>query len=380
MKIGIITFHASYNCGSILQCLALKEYLLNLGHDVEIINYSSIAQQKIYSVFYKKPTVRNIVKNILCIPGYRNIKEHYKQYKNYIKKAFHVDDKYYTTSEELSINCRHFDMIISGGDQIWNVSCEDFSTAYFIDFNNSAYKISYSPSLGATNINKSKQSFLYKTLLSKYDAISCREENGAKWLHEFTGRHITLAADPTMLFTGDQWNSFIQNNHYCQSKGDYIFYYAFSHAGINNKKIQQIASENDLKVVVIDSKQWFIKQLWRYKNFILSKESGPDAFLRYIKESNYVITTSFHGTVFSLLFHKQFVYINGRNHNPQDDRTSFLINYLGIKDRFIDIDDLSMELLKKRIDYNKVDKKIDEFRLNSAEYLINNINLAKERV
>ena len=70
MKIGIITFHASYNCGSILQCMALKQILEDKGEEVKIINFSSKEQQKLYSVFYKKINLKNIAKNILCIPGY----------------------------------------------------------------------------------------------------------------------------------------------------------------------------------------------------------------------------------------------------------------------------------------------------------------------
>ena len=192
MKVGIITFHASYNCGSILQCMALKNVLERKGIEVEIINYSSEEQQKLYSVFYKKVTLKNTIKNILCIRGYSKIKAHYMQYRNYINEAFSLQGDFFQSSVEIKENIPVYDMLIAGGDQIWNVNCDDFSKAYFLDFNDSAYKISFSPSLGATNINNSAQSEEYSILLNKFDSLSCREVNGKKWLEQLTGRSYVI--------------------------------------------------------------------------------------------------------------------------------------------------------------------------------------------
>ncbi len=377
MKIGIITFHASYNCGSILQCIALKKKLEDKGLSVDIINFSTVEQQKLYSVFYGKLTLKNLVKNFLCIHGYRKIADHYLQYKEYITQAFNLEGDFYHTSDELKEHLPKYDMLIAGGDQVWNVNCDDFSTAYFLDFDDDTYKISFSPSLGATNINYSAKAKEYGELLSHFNDISCREVNGAKWLEQLTGRKIRLVADPTLLLTQNEWISLIHQDFILPFEGDFIFYYAFSYSSKNNERIQDIAEDAGLKVVVIDAKQWYIKGLGRYRNFVLCDETGPNAFLNLMLQSKYVITTSFHGTAFSLNFHKKFVYINNKNHEPTDDRTSFLLEQMGLMEKYIFVDEVSLGKLDEYIDYAACDKLISEMRNEAQQYLETNIEKAR---
>lgn len=374
MKIGIVTFHASFNCGSILQCIALKSVLESKGHDVTVINYSSKDQQKLYSVLYKKFTLKNLAKNLLCIRGYQKIKSHYAQYESYIKNVFSLEGDYLKSSKEISEKGYQFDMLIAGGDQVWNVNCDDFSTVYFLDFDNNTYKISYSPSLGATDINNSMYADTYRKLLLKFDALSCREVNGKKWLEKLTGREVELIADPTMLLTMKEWSRKVEN-HYDFSE-NFIFYYAFSYSKENNEHIQALAEEHNLKVMVIDAKQWYIKGLDKYKNFVLYDKTGPEAFLNLMEKAKCVITTSFHGTVFSLLFHKQFVYINNKNHEPTDDRTSFLLEQMGMMDRYIFVEDMTWNRIMSAIDYKLIDDLIIDMRKKANSYLESNIMAA----
>lgn len=379
MEIGIVTFHASYNCGSILQAMALKQILEKKGHKVEIINFSSEGQQKLYSVFYKKLTLKNIIKNFLCIRGYSKIKKHYCQYKEYITHAFLLKGDYFHSSNEIKKAHHQYDMLIAGGDQIWNVNCDDFSTVYFLDFDDNTYKISYSPSLGATDITKSPRAQDYKNLLMKFNALSCREVNGKKWLEQLTGREVELIADPTMLLTEKDWEEKINHNIEYPFAQEFIFYYAFSYSAENNKCVQRLAEEHNLKVVVIDAKQWFIKGLDRYKNFILCEQTGPEAFLNLMKDSKCVVTTSFHGTVFSLIFHKNFIYINNKNHELTDDRTSFLLKQMNLMDHYIFAEDVTWKKIMEPIDYGYVKKSIDTMKKKANNYLDNNIKMAQKQ-
>lgn len=371
-KIGIITFHASYNCGSILQCVALKEIVSNKGNDVEIINFSNKNQQGLYSVFYKKKTLKNIVKNILCIQGYNIIKNHYVQYKEYINKQLEIKGKLYETSDELKAYSNKFDVLIAGGDQVWNVNCDDFDTAYFLDFASKPTKISYSPSLGATNINLSPKKDLYKKLLLDFDDISCREDNGKKWLEELTGRNVELLLDPTMLLTKEEWIKHLQPTKLDINR-DFIFYYAFSYSEENNIAIEAIANELNIPVMIIDSKQWYIKGLYRYKHFVLCEETGPNAFLHLMLKSKYVITTSFHGTAFSVIFNKQFLYINSRGHEKTDDRTSCLVEKLNLRDRFVYVEDVNLNKINEVIDYSQVNISVDGLKELAFGYLDRNL-------
>lgn len=367
-KIGIMTFHASYNCGSILQGMALQNVLQNkLDKKSEIIDFSNEGQQKIYSVMYKNINVKNIVKNILCIPGIKMIEKHYNEYESYIRTHFILSDKSYSKENELQGIEKNYSMLIAGSDQIWNTKCDDADKAYFLSFAKNIKKIAYAPSLGATNILESENVEEYKKYLEDFKYLSVREHNGQKWLEELTGKKVELVLDPTLLLTKEEWDKYIEKD--IGIKGNYIFYYAFSYDKDNNEKIEKIAEQNNLKVIIIDAKQWYIKRLYRYKNFILSDYTGPNAFLYLMKNSKYVITTSLHGAAFSSIFHKQFAYINRKKHNPADDRAKSMLSSLNLLDRFKHIEDVNIDLLNQSIDYKEVENVKGILKKKSLEYL-----------
>lgn len=223
MKIGIVTFQWSYNCGSILQCMGLRKVLSGKGHDVDVINFSTPAQSKLYSVFYPWNSFRNTVKNILCIPGKNTIADHYDQYKKYIKTQFGYSKEPWRTSEDLRKFLPQYDALIAGGDQVWNVNCDDFSPAYMLNFSDDTYKFSYSPSLGATDINQSPHASEYRALLNKFDGISCREPNGKLRLEKLLGKDVTLALDPSLLLSKEDWQNEI-NDDACPYPKDSFFF------------------------------------------------------------------------------------------------------------------------------------------------------------
>lgn len=376
MKIGIVTFHASYNCGSILQCEALVQILKSRHQDVQVINYSNKGQQNLYSVFLPNTSIKNVIKNLLCVRDISVIKSHFKQYASYITNTLPLSGKLIQDHDEL-LQLPPYDALIAGGDQVWNVNIDDFDTAYFLDFNNSAYKFSFSPSLGAQNINESSHKNEYRSLLMKFDDISCREVNGKNWLEELTDRSVSLVADPTLLLTREEWTGLIQNQMDLPEK--FIFYYAFAYSPANNEAVERLAAQYDIPVVVIDAKQWFIRNLRKYKHFRLSDKTGPDAFLNLMKLSTFVLTTSFHGTVFSLNFGKQFLYIETKNHNKNDDRTSFILEQMGLKDRYLEPDLITAEALEKKISRQKVTDELAILRNHAENFLDKNLEAALKR-
>lgn len=378
MKIGDITFQWSYNCGSILQCMALRRVLQSLGNEVEVINFSTPEQRRLYSVFYPWSSVRNIAKNLLCMPGHAKIADHYAQYDAYIKAQFGYEEEPMASSEELRERLPCFDALVAGGDQVWNVNVQDFSTAYFLDFSDNTYKFSYSPSLGATDINLSPNAQEYSELLSKFSGISCREPNGAKRLHQLTGRDVELVLDPSLLLSAEEWRQEVNDPDVGVPSCSFIFYYAFSYSADNNAAIERLAEELDMPVIVIDAKQWYIRRLSQYKHFVLSETTGPEAFLKYMDRAAYVVTTSFHGTAFSIIFGKQFAYINLPKHDAGDDRTSFLVDELGLDDRFIMVDSLSSGMLRRTIDWRGVYVKLDRMQQLSLSYIVRNLERARD--
>ncbi len=368
-KIGIMTFHASYNCGSILQTMALQN-VLNKKYNIEneVINFSNENQRKLYSVFYKQLNAKNIIKNILCIPGRKAIAKHYKEYSEYIPSHIKMSKNFYGTEKELHGIEKDYDGFICGSDQVWNVNCDDGDKAYYLSFVEKKPKIAYAPSLGAINIMETDKKDEYKEYLKDYVALSTREDNGSKWISELTGRDVPVVLDPTLLINEDEWEKKIDFEPDAP-KEDYIFYYAFGYNDENNYKIDEIAQKLNLKVVIIDSKQWYIKRLYRFKSFYLSKNTGPNAYLYFIKKSKYVVTASFHGSAFSIIFHKQFIYLKGAKHNPKDDRSSGLLKKMHLEERLITVDKLNEKILRKEIDYKEVDKSKKKLQEKSYKYL-----------
>ena len=182
MRIGIITFHASLNCGSMLQAFALQDVLRSkYNAEVEIINYSNFGQRNYYSNwdFFPKPSVW--INNLKAIPYYASINAMRQDYQNFSNQYFTLSGPLLKKYSELKGIDERYDIVIAGGDQVWNVRCRDADKAYFLSFVKTAKKVAYSPSLGARNINKvALRPKMYAELVKDFDFLSVREDNGQK--------------------------------------------------------------------------------------------------------------------------------------------------------------------------------------------------------
>ena len=129
-KVGIMTFHNSYNCGSMLQCYALQTVLKKLGIRSEVIDFSNEGQQNVYSVFSKNNTIKNIVKNILIFSHAKKIKKNFLSYEEFKNNYFNLTKNSFKNMVDLeSLN---YDIVITGSDQVWNITIEDGDDAYFL--------------------------------------------------------------------------------------------------------------------------------------------------------------------------------------------------------------------------------------------------------
>lgn len=369
MRIGIITFHASLNCGSMLQAFALQTMLQERYHaDVDIIDFSSRGQRQMYSFIDTKPRPRILKRNIALLPYYKEYKKYKHDFEVFKNTYFNLTTKSYKKTKELNTLRDKYDLLVAGGDQVWNVRCRDFDNVYFLDFQTKARKISYSPSLGAVNIiNYAKTPELYRKLLDDFSHLSVREPNGQKWLEELTGRQVEIVADPTMLFDKNEWKEQI-GLYDINSK--FIFYYAFDYGNKQiNEALKKVADELGVEVYVIERKAWNVCHLKEY-GFKVFEYADPKAFLTMINSADYVVTDSFHGTVFSCLFNKQFV--NCRHNIAQDkddDRSTSLLESLGLSDRFIFGEEMKSEDLTRKIDYSVVNSRISDLREKGLKYL-----------
>lgn len=368
-KIGLLTFHASHNCGSMLQAFALQHVLRReLKVDVEIIDYSNSVSRSMYGLFDLRPSRAIIKRNMQRLLHLSAYMRYMHDYDNFSKRYLAKSDKYLRNVLQLKEYSQKYDIIIAGGDQIWNVKCADGGKEYYLNFIHDVRKIAYSPSLGGTNIlTKADNLDLYKTALSEFEMLSVREPNGKKWLEELTGREVKIIADPTMLLSAEEWGQLLPIPDISEK---YIFCYAFYHNDERvNINLQKISNKLGLPIVIMDTKSYAFYHLDKY-GFRKYPHTGPLAFLGLMKNASLVLTQSFHGTLFASLFNRKFWSYNiPQFYHSEDDRATAILEQIGLLDRYILIDDLVDSDIMEEIDYNPVNIRINKLRSEALDYI-----------
>lgn len=360
-KIGILTFHRAINYGACLQAYALKKALNELGADADVIDYRCDFLEKFYhKPIHKGESIKSTVKNILTwdIQKKRN-----RQFAGFFNKYLYNGDKeVFSTKEDLKSLNKKYDIFITGSDQVWNPGCNTGDLSYLLDFvddNNKKY--SYSASFGYFTDENIKDK-AYKSLISDYKCISVREKKGEKIAAELTDNASPLKIrrdiDPTFLLNSSQWHEIMPKIN----KGKYVFVYSLTMPPKLISYAEDFARKNNLELICFTLNNLYTKTT---KNKVIT--GTPEEFLSYINKAEYVITNSFHGTAFSIIFNKKFCVIKNRNPQHDNSRLFDLLESLDISDCIIKDD--AKELSFPQIDYSKVNDKLDNLRQDSVNYL-----------
>lgn len=368
MKIGLITYHASHNNGSMLQTLALQ-YILSekYGCDVKIINFSNAGQRNMYSPLPKPKNWRQVIKKIVWASNYRQMIRQYDAYEAFKKKYFKLTDLEYMDGSELIGIEEEFDIIITGSDQVWNVKCLDADDAYYLNFVSKKPRYAYAVSFGAHNpfdVDGDK----YKRLVSRFNMVSVRENNAQKWITQSMGIEVPICLDPTMLLSCSEWEKIVKIGDFPVITGDYIFYYCFSINEETQRFLKYLSKKTGLPVYFMEAKEWTLKTCWKNK-IRLIKEYGPDVYMNVVKHSKLFITTSFHGTAFATIYKKNFWYINDGKSNKTDDRAQTFLTQLGLMGRYKTIEELKAIDLFQCPDYDEAYARLEELQQFSYDYL-----------
>lgn len=370
-KVGLITYHASHNIGSMLQTYAMQ-HILNEKYkmDVEIINFSSKAQQNMYSMLPKVKSIKGVARILINLMTYPVLKSRFNDYENFIKSKFNMTEVFYEEESELAELSDTYDYIIAGSDQIWNVNCEDFSDAYFIPFKTKAKKISYAPSLGGKNIlNSNVDLGKYNSYINDFDSLSVREVNGKKWLEKLSGRNFEIVADPTILIERQVWDKLANP---VDIDGDYIFFYGVPFSPETYDVVCEISKKLNLPVYMLDAKSYIYRGNFM-RGINLWGHCSPSDYLGLIKNAKLVITTSFHGSIFSTVFRKNFWAVTFKETNIDDDRIATLFEQLNLKERLIYLEDHNKYDLLSEVDYSLYDDNIKKFKDRSFSFLDNSL-------
>lgn len=333
ISIKNITFHRAQNHGSVLQTYALCRFVnevckeMGLECNYRIIDLFTESQKNLYSIFRPLSNVKNILKDLLALRYIHKLKSRKRRFMQFIKRHIPLTIRYDST-DELKKHPPVADIFLSGSDQIWNVRTTDFSTAYYLDFvSNDCKKISFATSFGPLKIDWERYGVdIYQDLLKSYDMISVREEESAYNVEFLTGQRPEVIADPAFLLDKSDWMQI--ENQEIREESPYILLYALEPSKAQLQAVRLISNKLNLRVMVLrynNKNDWFNAFGKRY-------DAGPSEFLSYLSKASLVLTSSFHGTAFSIIYQKPFYVLDGE----KDARISSILVNTGLSSRSID--------------------------------------------
>ena len=360
MKIKTITCHHVYNHGAYLQAYALATYLKSMGNDVEIINYRPDYLRGHFKLTACNPRYSRMGLGWLYIlsklPSRLLALKRKKTFDKFYKQYIPVTPTEYRHLNELQTNPPIADCYIAGSDQIWNTTFRNGTdAAFYLDFGDSnILRLSYAASFATERLEPHTIKFA-KTALHNFDHISVREESGLRILQDL-GFNGSIVVDPVFLLSPSFWENMASHP---KANDDYILIYDFEKCDTAKHIAQQIAKELNLKIYSVGP----YKLKYADKNFI---NSGPKTFIGLVKNARCVISNSFHGTVFSLIFNKDFL-ITKRSDGLNIRMTDLCKRY-NLSTRIVDLATPFGNLVKP-IDYATIQPLIDADINASKTYL-----------
>lgn len=365
MKIGIITFHGAYNFGSVLQAYALQTYLENYSKDMqcEIINYRSQIQRGLYEYPWKRYESLPVYWSKIVLHHSR--KEKQKRFESFMKNHLHLTDELDST-EDLTDEKLKCDLYVCGSDQIWNWRAADATEAYYLPLIRGDKKVSYAVSFGAGGgRNLSEQQSQLETALhyiKEFKSLSVRESAGGRLLKEKIGRDSEVLLDPTLLLSRSDWDLLTKSDIKLEA-GKFILFYTIGYTEKEREMALFLGRKYNVPVVVtilLDSKELVDIKL------IKETKSGPKDFLWLVKNARCVFTTSFHGTAFSIIFHKEFWSYVGE----KDERKTTLLKSLHLEERAVFASDNFPDKVFSAvpIKWDDVDRLIEEQRSRTDSF------------
>lgn len=360
MKIGILTFHRAYNYGAVLQCYALKEVLKKMGHYVQVIDYRQPYIEKAYKFHFSFSKKRMKEINIIKVPFYiglcfsRDVKQYF-----IIKKKKKVFESFQNKYLDLTVDCKttiplDFDRYVIGSDMLWSDECmgHSFDDIYLGKFQHKegsriiGYAISGTPDSLEKLGKETKFDFL-----SNFYSLSVREKTLSNIINKYTGKTVTQCIDPTLLTTKDLWSSLVEENIGKSNRKYLVTYFLRRVDKSVYYRINNYAKSIGYEVVDIDVSPYAVP-------------ISVEKFVSTIANANYIVTDSFHGLVFSMIFERPFHAMTFND--AHDMRYVDILKRIGLDNVIVTPDFMPSIPL---INYSIVYRNIETFRNSSLQFL-----------
>jgi hypothetical protein len=347
-SVGIVTFHRASNYGAILQTYALQHVLNDLGAKTEVVDYRGETVE-----IYHRP--KHVIKRSSFLKAplrfYQRL-ANFKNFENFREKSLPLSKKY--DSDNIADVDGKYDILLTGSDQVWNDEFSGLDPVYQLEFVKRSRKLSYACSFGFSDFPEGTAE-QFKENLDRLETISVREKSAKSLVEEKLGLKARVDIDPTLLLKADDWRELSEAPSINEK---YILIYTIQPQIDLFEAARKKAAETGMKIVFLNNS---------YKgnrDFVHARYSTPEEFLGWFDGASYVFTNSFHGTVFSVLFEKEF-FLECRTKTKFNNRSKELLELLGLQSRKLEEGILE----KKSIDWSSVRARLKDAKEESLNYL-----------
>lgn len=358
-KIGILTYHTGFNYGASLQAFALQTVISKYGYENEIINFETERFVASREMFSRKPTrLKEFIKIIFRIPYWSSLRCRQQMFNEFTKHILHTSPLY-RTEQEVIDHASDYNCIVCGSDQIWNLSQSDAPAAnplFFLNFPKQQRRVSYAASFGEWVKEASWHEDVFLPWLKEFDAISVREISGVEYIKS-KGLDCCLTLDPTVLLDGEDYEPICVPR---QIEEKYVLLFGWKTNDDLIEAAKYVSNKLNLPVYnIVPPPRAMFKGIYR------KLDIGPCEFLSMIKNAEFVVTNSFHGTAFATIFERPYVSVVT---DKVDTRMESLLNQLGLSDHLVTKDNIDVEQMIAT-DFDTVKAKKMLLRKSSFEYI-----------
>lgn len=376
-RIAIVSCFWVKNYGSVLQAYATQYKLQQMGFDVKTINYSDthVGLDKLvfqFKMFELDPCMKSRLRRVLNkrkrgTEISTKIVQRHRALTNFVNKHILLTSKFWD-KRKISNIVDEYDAVVVGSDQLWlpyNILV-DYYTLNFVPDN--IKKVSYATSFGVKEIPKH---FIkrYQKFLKRLDYISVRELAGARLVNELIGKNVPVVCDPTLMLTADDWLSIQDKEPFM--KGNYIFCYFLGNNPEHREFAIRLKEKTGLKIVALLHLDEYIQTDEGYADY-MPYGVDPGDFINIVRNASYVLTDSFHCTIFSILHHKPFFVFNRYKNNGKqstNSRIDSILSITGLHNRRLSGTEDVNECISADLDFKIADMNIEKLRTETNEYL-----------
>lgn len=371
-RIGLVTLYEADNFGTCLQAYALHKRIIDYGYECDIIRFDrNLASPQVSRI--RTITSLGIRRTIDILLSKKTIQAQKAKFAAFRKKNYTYSKYLYSSIAEVSNADFKYDAFVTGSDMVWSWESRSFLDYYFLKFAKEGSRISYAPSFGNTNFTDEMKEY-YSEAVRGIDYCSCREKKGQVYISDELNKKCILAADPTLLIPEKEWNALISKS---RTKDKNVLIYMFG----------DIPEETNKRIKNLEKWGYKIRYIPQmHYQYLYEKKMGNDAFgpiefLEAFRDSSFVITNTYHGLMFSLIYKKPFVMFHrdqGEHWNIHEERMQSVLETLNLQERYISFsDEIKEDYLK--LDYDSVDLKLQAQIQQSCEFLSDSLIKATER-